>query len=263
MQDNPRKLKLMYVLPNLFTAASAFLGVISIVSSAKGYMAMDDGNFELANSYYLNSIIYIVFSLILDGMEGRVARLTKTTSKFGVEFDSLADLVAFGVAPAMLFYFTVGQSFGRLGSLIAALFVVFGAIRLARFNVMTGTYEPSVFIGLPIPTAAIVSAFWVGLSLEYSFTRSAEWFLLFMQILLSILMVSNIRYPSFKKIDLKKADFLRILIALVVVFSLLYIYPIEVATALMSIYVCYGIIRFVFMMFKNKKIQKESIDEAN
>ena len=224
MQDNPRKLKLMYVLPNLFTAASAFLGVISIVSSAKGYMAMDDGNFELANSYYLNSIIYIVFSLILDGMDGRVARLTKTTSKFGVEFDSLADLVAFGVAPAMLFYFTVGQSF---------------------------------------PTAAIVSAFWVGLSLEYSFTRSAEWFLLFMQILLSILMVSNIRYPSFKKIDLKKADFLRILIALVVVFSLLYIYPIEVATALMSIYVCYGIIRFVFMMFKNKKIQKESIDEAN
>lgn len=243
INNNPHRLKLMYILPNLFTAASAFLGIISVIASASGQ--------------YLKAIIYIVLSLILDGMDGRVARLTKTTSKFGVEFDSLADLVAFGVAPAMLFYFTIGQNFGRLGSLVAALFVVFGAIRLARFNVMTGTYEPSVFIGLPIPTAAIVSAFWVGFSLEYNFAGSAEWFLLFMQILLSILMVSNIRYPSFKKLDLKKANFLRILIGLVVVFSLLYIYPIEVATALMSGYVFYGIIRYIYMIFKNRKIQKD------
>ena len=117
---------------------------------------------------------------------------------------------------------------------------------------------PSVFIGLPIPTAAIVSAFWVGLSLEYDFTRSAEWFLLFLQILLSVLMVSNIRYPSFKKIDLKKADFLRILVGLTVAFSVIYIYPIEAVTALMSVYVSYGIIRYIFMRCKNKKIQKES-----
>lgn len=244
MRENG-KLQLMYIFPNLFTAASAFLGVISVIASANGH--------------YLKAIIYIVFSLILDGLDGRVARLTKTTSKFGVEFDSLADIVAFGVAPAMLFYFSVGQNFGRLGSLVAALFVVFGAIRLARFNVMTGTYEPSVFIGLPIPTAAIVSAFWVGLSLEYNFTRSAEWFLLILQALLSILMVSNIRYPSFKKIDLKQANFLKILIILTVVCSLLYIYPLEVSTALVSIYVFYGIVRFVYMFItRNQKFKKES-----
>ena len=173
----------------------------------------------------------------------------------GLAFDVAVHV---GTLSAILFYFTVGHSFGRLGSLVAALYVVFGAIRLARFNVMTGTYEPSVFIGLPIPTAAIVSAFWVGLSLEYDFTRSAEWFLLFLQILLSVLMVSNIRYPSFKKIDLKKADFLRILVGLTVAFSVIYIYPIEAVTALMSVYVSYGIIRYIFMRCKNKKIQKES-----
>ena len=258
MQDNQHKLRLMYILPNLFTAASAFLGIISIIASVRGYIAAGAGLAQEANGYFFKAIIYIVLSLFLDGLDGRVARLTKTTSKFGVEFDSLADIIAFGVAPAMLFYFTVGHSFGRLGSLVAALFVVFGAIRLARFNVMTGTYEPSIFIGLPIPTAAIVSAFWVGLSLEYDFTRSAEWFLLFLQILLSILMVSNIRYPSFKKIDLKKAHFLRILVGLTVAFSAIYVCPIEAVTTLMSVYVSYGIIRYVFMRFKNKKIQKES-----
>ena len=244
MKDD-NKLQLMYIFPNLFTAASAFLGVISVIASVNGQ--------------YFKAITYIVFSLILDGLDGRVARLTKTTSKFGVEFDSLADIVAFGVAPAMLFYFAVGQNFGRLGSLVAALFVVFGAIRLARFNIMTGNSEPSVFIGLPIPTAAIVSAFWVGLSLEYSFTRDAEWFLLVLQAVLSVLMVSNIRYPSFKKIDLKQANFLKILIILTVVCSLLYIYPIEAPTALMSIYVFYGIVRFFYMFIKkNPKFKKES-----
>ena len=258
MQDNQHKLQLMYILPNLFTAASAFLGIISIIASVRGYIAASAGLVEDANGYFFKAIIYIVLSLFLDGLDGRVARLTKTTSKFGVEFDSLADVIAFGVAPAMLFYFTVGHSFGRWGSLVAALFVVFGAIRLARSNVMTGTYEPSVFIGLPIPTAAIVSAFWVGLSLEYDFTRSAEWFLMFLQILLSVLMVSNIRYPSFKKVDLKRADFLRILVGLTVAFSAIYVCPIEAVTTLMSVYVSYGIIRYVFMRFKNKKIQKES-----
>ena len=206
MQDNQHKLQLMYILPNLFTAASAFLGIISIIASVRGYIAAGAGLDDEANGYFFKAIIYIVLSLFLDGLDGRVARLTKTTSKF----------------------------------------------------VMTGTYEPSVFIGLPIPTAAIVSAFWVGLSLEYDFTRSAEWFLMFLQILLSILMVSNIRYPSFKKVDLKRADFLRILVGLTVAFSAIYICPIEAVTTLMSVYVSYGIIRYVFMRFKNKKIQKES-----
>ena len=241
-----QKMQLMYILPNLFTAASAFLGVISIISSIQGN--------------YFKAIIYIILSLILDGLDGRVARLTKTTSKFGVEFDSLADLVAFGVAPAILFYLTVGAKFGRFGALIAAMFVVFGAIRLARFNVTTGTYEPNVFIGLPIPSAAIVSVLWIGIYVDadyYTFLEGFEWCFILLEAVLAILMVSNIRYPSFKKMNLKQTHVIRILVALVVVFSMLYLYPFESATLVMSVYMLYGIIRAAIMFSKNHK-KKES-----
>ncbi|MCD8212628.1 MAG: CDP-diacylglycerol--serine O-phosphatidyltransferase [Campylobacter sp.] len=241
--NSMQKMQLMYILPNLFTAASAFLGIISVISSIQGN--------------YTKAIIYVVLSLILDGLDGRVARLTKTTSKFGVEFDSLADLVAFGVAPAILFYLTVGVRFGRLGALIAAMFVVFGAIRLARFNVTTGTYEPNVFIGLPIPTAAMVSVLWVGVYIDYELFKGFEWFYIFLQGVLAILMVSNIRYPSFKKINLKQTHVMRILVALVIAFSMLYLYPFESATIVMSIYTLYGIIRAAIMFSKNSK-KKES-----
>ena len=147
---------------------------------------------------------------------------------------------------------TIGQHFGKFGALIAAMFVVFGAIRLARFNVTTGTYEPNVFIGLPIPTAAIVSAFWVGIYLDYEFLR-IEWIYVLLQGVLAVLMVSNIRYPSFKKINLKQTHVIRILVALVLVFSILYLYPIESGTIIMSVYVFYGIIRAAFMFSKNYK----------
>lgn len=235
------KQKLMYILPNLFTAGSAFLGIVSVLASA-------NGNFDKA-------IFYIVLSLILDGMDGRVARLTKTTSKFGVEFDSLADLVAFGVAPAMLFYFSVGYEFGKFGSLIAGLFVVFGAIRLARFNITTNTNEPNVFIGLPIPSAAIAGAFWIGIYDKYEFLQGLQWILLVIMVGLAILMVSNVRYPSFKKINYEKANFIRLLIALFLVFCMLYVYPLESATILISIYVIYGIIRGIWARFFAKNIK--------
>lgn len=233
----------MYILPNLFTAASAFLGVISVISSIQGN--------------YTKAIIYVVLSLVLDGLDGRVARLTKTTSKFGVEFDSLADLVAFGVAPAILFYIVIGVQFGKFGALIAAMFVVFGAIRLARFNVTTGTYEPNVFIGLPIPTAAIVSVLWIGVYLDYEILQGFEWFYVLLQSVLAVLMVSNIRYPSFKKMNLKQTHVMRILVVLVVAFSMLYLYPFESATIVMSVYTLYGIIRAAIMFSKNSK-KKES-----
>ncbi|WP_169778487.1 CDP-diacylglycerol--serine O-phosphatidyltransferase [Campylobacter curvus] len=238
-----QKMQLMYILPNLFTAASAFLGVISVISSIQGN--------------YTKAIIYVVLSLVLDGLDGRVARLTKTTSKFGVEFDSLADLVAFGVAPAILFYTVIGVQFGKFGALITAMFVVFGAIRLARFNVTTGTYEPNVFIGLPIPTAAIVSVLWIGVYLDYEILQGFEWFYVLLQSVLAVLMVSNIRYPSFKKMNLKQTHVMRILVVLVVAFSMLYLYPFESATIVMSVYTLYGIIRAAIMFSKNSK-KKES-----
>ena len=234
------KLKLIYILPNLFTAASIFLGVLSMLSSIKG-------DFSLA-------IIYIVLSLVFDGLDGRVARLTNTTSKFGVEFDSLADIVAFGVAPAMLFYFSVGQNFGRFGVLITALFVIFGGVRLARFNVMSGASEPNVFIGLPIPTAAVLLALWIGLWDKYEIFKGYEYVLLGAAAVFSVLMVSNVRFPSFKKINYERANFIRFLILLLLILSLIYIYLLEASALCLSLYVLYGVVRWVWARFFAKHI---------
>jgi len=230
--NSNKKLHLIYIIPNLFTAASIFVGVISILSSTKG-------DFEKA-------AIFILLSLVFDGLDGRVARLTKTTSKFGAEFDSLADIVAFGVAPAILFYYSVGIHYGKVGSLLTAMYVVFGAIRLARFNVMVGVSEPSVFIGVPIPTAAVALAMWILVHEKYSFFQRYDFIILVGIAVLSFLMVSNIRYPSFKKIDLEKPNILKVLIYLILVFSLVYIFPVESVTIIITTYLFYGFGRGVY-----------------
>lgn len=238
--------KLIYILPNLFTAASIFFGVISIISTL--------------NYNFTKAIIFIFLSLVFDGLDGRVARLTNTASKFGVEFDSLADIIAFGVAPAFLFYIVIGKEFGRVGSLLTAIYIIFGAIRLARFNVTTGTYDPSVFIGLPIPTAAIWLAVMVGVYLEYSFFMNLQVLYLFAVAVISVLMVSNVRFPSFKKINLKKMNFYKVLIALVIICSLFYIRPLELTAVLTSGYILYGIVRAIYY-FYDRKIRKKVKDE--
>ncbi|KGI55197.1 CDP-diacylglycerol--serine O-phosphatidyltransferase [Campylobacter sp. MIT 97-5078] len=241
MQEH--KPQLSYILPNLFTAASCFCGVISIISSI--------------NSNFKSAVFYIFLALVFDGLDGRIARLTNTTSKFGVEFDSLADLVAFGVAPAVLFYASSGYEYGKIGSLITGFFIVFGAIRLARFNVTTGTYEPSVFIGLPIPTAAIVSAIYTYAFLSYEWLKPYEIVFLCLQLMLAFLMVSNIRYPSFKKIDLSKSNMLKVLVLLILVFSMLYLFTFESILLIVSVYVFYGIVRAIWnLLTKFKRLKK-------
>jgi len=228
------KINLAYLLPNFFTALSAFFGVMSIIASSQG-------KFEKA-------FIYIVLSLIADGLDGRVARLTNTTSKFGVEFDSLADLVAFGVAPAMMLFFAAGNEYGRFGALVSGLYVVFGAIRLARFNVTTGEIDPRYFIGLPIPTAAVVLSSWIMLDLKYN----SDFGLIIElgALLLAFLMVSNFRYPSFKKIDLNKNVALKVLIGIILVASLIYLFPIESIAAILTAYTLYGLVRAIFNIRK-------------
>jgi CDP-diacylglycerol--serine O-phosphatidyltransferase len=227
-----------YLLPNLFTAASAFLGVASIVASSQ--------------ESFTKAAVYIVLALIFDGLDGRVARLTNTTSKFGVEFDSLADVIAFGAAPAMFFYFSVGHNYGKVGVLFTAIYVVFGAIRLARFNVMSPSSEPSVFIGLPIPTAAILVVMWGLMFQTYQVLADYEYALLALQALASFLMVSNIRYPSFKKMDLKRSQKIKILTVLVVIFSIIYMFSITAITFFVSIYVLYGIVRIIYNLIVAK-----------
>ena len=228
---------LRYIFPNIFTALSAFLGVISIIASIKG-------DFEKA--------AYLIFiSLILDGIDGRVARLTNATSKFGMEFDSLADIVAFGVAPAVLLYQAIGHEYGKFGTLVVALYVVFGAIRLARFNVMAPSGEPSVFVGVPIPSAAVFVAGWVLLYEKYRL-ESLKFGILLMTLIVAFLMVSNVRYPSFKKIDLKKTQVVKILVLMVVLLALLYLYPAEFVTLGITFFIFAGVVRAAYFLFTRK-----------
>ena len=226
-----------YIFPNLFTALSVFFGVISIIASIRG-------DFEKA--------AYLIFiSLILDGIDGRVARMTNATSKFGVEFDSLADIVAFGVAPAVLLYQAIGHEFGKFGTLVVALYVVFGAIRLARFNVMAPSSEPSVFVGVPIPSAAVFVAGWVLLYEKYNLTSFKE-AILVMTLVVAFLMVSNIRYPSFKKIDFQRTQVIKILVLLVVIVGLLYLYPAEFITLGITFFIFAGVVRAGYFLIRRK-----------
>ncbi|NPA50380.1 MAG: CDP-diacylglycerol--serine O-phosphatidyltransferase [Epsilonproteobacteria bacterium] len=234
-----QKIKFAYILPNLFTAASIFTGVVSIVKASQG-------KFE--------SAAWLIFlSLIFDGLDGRVARLTHTTSKFGVEFDSLADIVAFGVAPAFLVYFYCGYSYGKFGILVAALFIILGAIRLARFNITTSQNDPNFFIGLPIPSAAIYIATLTLFFLEYDLEYKI--ILPILSLVVAILMVSNIRYPSFKKISIERRFSLEILVTLTIIISFLYIYPTEGLLIILSSYILYGAIRALINLNK-KEIKK-------
>ena len=234
----------LYVLPNLFTAGSIFFGVTSVMLSS--------------NSLFEWAAWFIILSMIFDGLDGRVARLTNTSSKFGVEFDSLADIVAFGVAPAMLVYYyvpTIGTNYSFAGTyglyhiLVCALFVVFGAIRLARFNITTSNIEPNTFIGLPIPSAAVIVALWILLDLRYNFLMPHFGYtLLLLTFLVGVLMVSNIRYPNIKKIQWNLKIFIILLIVLAAIIgSKFYV---EVFCCLMSLYMLYGIVRWIFLIGK-------------
>lgn len=243
------KINPLYVLPNAFTAGSMFLAIISLIWASQ--------------ESFVWACWAIVASSVLDGLDGRVARLTGTSSKFGVEFDSLADVVAFGVAPAMLVYFYLGQYYGRLGVIVCALFAIFGAIRLARFNITTSS-EPNSFIGLPIPAAAIFLVSWILLNQTYGFfplpsTQKLDvlsneivfgngwgYGILCCVLCVGILMVSNIRYPSFKKMQWN----LKVFVVLLILCGILLYRPIEGLGVLMSGYVLYGLGRWLFLLSK-------------
>ena len=240
MKKQPNQLA--YLLPNFFTASSIFAGIYSIISAV-------EGNFTIA-------AWMVLLSLIFDGLDGRVARMTNTCSQFGVEFDSLADIVAFGVAPAMLIYLYAGIDFGRFGIMASAFFVVFGGIRLARFNVMTGESEPSVFIGVPIPTAAVFISVLVLLFEQYAFLADYKLMILLSALVVAVLMVSNIRYPSFKKIDLDKKHMRRTLIAIVAVAMVIFIYPVEGFAIFFICYILYGPILSLVHLYKRSKLLK-------
>ncbi|MFC1867092.1 CDP-diacylglycerol--serine O-phosphatidyltransferase [Thermodesulfobacteriota bacterium] len=199
----------IYILPNLFTSASLFGGFYAIIASIQGR--------------YEAAAIAIILSAIFDGLDGRIARFTRTTSHFGTEYDSLSDLVSFGVAPATLAFLWALQPFGRLGWLAAFMYVVCGALRLARFNVEKSNVQTSYFKGLPIPAAAcfIASLILFSSSLK-GFAVKRDVIIIVMIYFLSFLMVSSINYMNFKEFNIrnqKPFNVLVIVILILIVFA--------------------------------------------
>lgn len=180
----------IYLLPNLFTTGALFSGFYAITSAMGGR--------------YETAVIAIFVAMILDGMDGRVARLTNTQSEFGAQYDSLSDMVSFGAAPALVMYSWAFSSLGKLGLFAAFVHAAGGALRLARFNTQLATADKNYFQGLPSPAAAAILAGFIWICLEYKYDIELfKYFALALTVSTGLLMVSNFRYWSFKKIDLK------------------------------------------------------------
>lgn len=179
----------VYVLPALFTAGNILCGYLSLEASGRGA--------------YEYAAILIFAAAFLDGVDGRVARMTGTTSAFGEQLDSLADVISFGVAPAFLVYHWGLSGFGRAGLLVSFLFVVCGASRLARFNVQIHVVDKRWFVGLPIPSAAGALCGLIWAVPATALTDTLRGVFLGVTAVLAFLMVSTFRYRSFKDLDMK------------------------------------------------------------
>lgn len=224
------------VIPSLFTTGNLFCGFYSIIHSFAG-------EFEAA--------AYAIFLAgIFDVLDGRIARITHSTSKFGVEYDSIADVVSFGVAPAVLSYVWVLQPFGRLGWASAFFFAACGALRLARFNTIAEELPKAYFLGLPIPAAAysIAASYIAFLKVDFEYSN---YFLLILSPVLGFLMVSSIRYRSFKELDWRRKQSFVLLVVIVIVIAAIATQPELGIGLLFAYYVLGGALREVYLFIRN------------
>jgi len=233
----------IYILPNLFTSASLLAGFVGLVRAAQGDIHA--------------CAVMILISAVMDGLDGKVARLTGTASEFGIQYDSLADLVAFGVTPAFMVWAWMFQDYGRTGVAVSFLFVACGALRLARFNVSTTLTSKKFFIGLPIPAAGCTLAL-IVVAAEYIPLWMAEYTpraLLSVTAALGLLMVSRVRYFSFKEFGFLRAHPLRSLVVTLMLVSLVYSEPQLFGPLICLLYVLSGLIyTFIILPSHNRRL---------
>ncbi|MBI2343616.1 MAG: CDP-diacylglycerol--serine O-phosphatidyltransferase [Deltaproteobacteria bacterium] len=223
----------IYLLPNLLTTFGLFLGILAIVKT-------------LHHEFVMASWAIIVAGLC-DNLDGRVARLTGSASEFGIEYDSLADLIVFGVAPAILIYSWSLASFPRLGWLVAFLYVACGALRLARYNVQVATVERTYFQGLPIPMAAgmIVCTVLFYDAIYGRVFPVRNWWLIGMTVVLALLMISTCRYRSMKQIRLGSRWSFFALVAVVGIVTLVALQPEVILFVLNAVYLVSGVVESI------------------
>ncbi len=241
----------VYLLPNLFTTASLFAGFLGILWAVSGR--------------YESCAMAMLVSALFDGLDGKVARLTNTTSEFGVQYDSLCDLVAFGLSPALLLYHWQLGAFGRLGLMACFLFAACGALRLARFNVQSANTSKKFFIGLPIPAAACIIATLVLAApyLPKSIVQNAlPLICLVLAYLLSFLMVSRVRYASFKEYGLLRTHPFSSMVTAILLFVLVASQPRILGFVFLMAYMVSGPIYTYIMLPRRRKRQATRDDMA-
>ena len=230
----------IYILPNIFTSLNLFCGFYAVIASI-------DGKFIAA-------AIAIIIGVVFDILDGKIARATNTSSKFGIEYDSLADLISFGLAPGIMIYLWALRPLGRIGWLAAFLFMACGALRLARFNSQVGTISSDYFVGLPIPAGAGMSATTVLFFSKFGLAGKIHpIFILVLLYVLSFLMVSTIKYNSFKKPELFRKMNFNVLVAIILI---LIFFAAQPAIALFLLGIVY-VISGPFSTFRHYKATKK------
>lgn len=232
----------VYLLPNLFTTAALFAGFFAIVSGM-------NGNFASAG-------MAIIVAQLLDGFDGRVARLTNTTSAFGVQYDSLSDMVSFGLAPALVMFSWGLEPLGKFGWAAAFLFAACAALRLARFNTQVETVDKSFFVGLASPPAAAILATIVWSWHDYEPSYFVSVLVGILTVVVGLLMVSNLQYTSFKSLNVRgRVPFVVMLVALLI-FVVVVIDPARVLLTMAVVYCLSGPVLWVLKL--RKKVVADS-----
>ncbi len=232
-----RRRKGIYVLPNLFTLAALFGGFYAIV------MAIN-GRFDLAS-------IGVFCAMILDSLDGRVARMTNTQSAFGEQMDSLSDMVSFGAAPALICYVWALKGLGRWGWLAAFVYCACAALRLARFNVNTAVVDKRYFQGLPSPAAAALVAglIWVATDMGVS-GSSLAWPMFVVALYAGLSMVTNVPFYSFKDVRMKRSVPFVVIVLIAIAIALINVDP---PTVLFGIFVVYGVSGYAIYFWRKAK----------
>lgn len=233
----------IYLLPNLLTTAGLFSGFFAIVASM--------------NNHFESAAVAIFIAMVFDGLDGRVARMTNTQSDFGAEYDSMADIVSFGMAPALVMYNWALHDLGKLGWLAAFIFVACGALRLARFNTNIDSVDKRFFQGLAIPSAAaiIAGAVWVGS--KYAIDPiHVNYLAAVLTIMCGLLMVSNFRYHSFKDVDWRGRVSFMVILIIVLAFVIVATEP---SLVLFSIFLLYAFSGPITTFRTVKKLKLEHV----
>ncbi len=239
----PKRRKGIYILPNLFTLAALFGGFYAIV------MAIN-GRFDLA-------AIGIFCAMVLDSLDGRVARMTNTQSAFGEQMDSLSDMVSFGAAPALISYVWALHGLGRWGWFAAFVYCACAALRLARFNVNTAVVDKRYFQGLPSPAAAALVAGFLWIATEWNIKGAdVAWYMLVLVLFSGLTMVTNVPFYSFKDVQMKKSVPFVVIVAIALGIAVINIDP---PSVLFALFVIYGLSGYVIYGWRKAKGIRTSV----